>query len=956
MMAAMTSAQTVPLAPMSSDYSRSTTERWLQKPVEKSVILDRCDSLGTWSPLVEDQGNPTVTVTRQRSHGDSASIRLVSKTTGPTPIPHGRYYGTSSAVRVVKGENWSKWNRLSFWVFPDLKGFRNVSLITIFHNNGKQKLPEPYGKAGKNYLILKNHTWNHVVWEMGNVSRDKVTGVEFAYRLQGNEPGATDTVQYDISHIELQKVEADTYKGWAVAPGRLAFSHPGYQVGSSKSALGSNLTVKRFQLLDAATGKIVLDKQIQHLKSTIGTFDSLEFSEVVRPGTYRLKAGNILTPTFRIANDVWKSSLEKAINFFYAERCGYAIPGVHDVCHADWVMTHKGKSIVVNGGWHDAGDLSQNLSNTAEVDYEMFSLAEQMLARGDDPALLSKLLGEAEWGLQFVLKTSFHDGYRTEFNTMDRWTDGIIGTDDDMLAEPRQSALTDLLSASAEASAARVLRRTDPILAQRGLDQALEDWKFGTDLVDHPAPPEPWEKTPGGKLWKTSQCEMMSQAVLASLELWKTTHDPKFAAKAQDYGRRVVACQRRKFLEGSNIPLTGYFTTDSTKTDVLRYFHLSREQAPSVALNELCLAFPNSPTFMDWYSSVALYSSFYEGQMAKSTRPYGMLANSIYRDDEYRQVPPGDPTMPQESYKHQVTNGEKIGDHLYVRRFPVWFEFRGNHGTSLAEALGLAQTARLRGDFSSFCNLQQELEWVIGRNPFGESTMWGEGYDYAPQYTAMSGDIVGSLPVGIQSQGDEDSPYWPTENCHNWKEVWVNPTGRWIWLMKYLSGPAQISGVAASAKPVRLVNNHLPISVTVKPNRTTHAFTTTLPEGEYRVVSGASTQEQTFLSGASYSLDLRPQKSISLSVKGKTLPDGTVKLTLDLKGSGTHLVTLRFSNLGADHQVKTLTVRLSGSAVKLISGAKMIAKNEPWFVVAEADGQSATRKEASGYVWRGRGY
>jgi hypothetical protein len=35
-----------------------------------------------------------------------------------------------------------------------------------------------------------------------------------------------------------------------------------------------------------------------------------------------------------------------------------------------------------------------------------------------------------------------------------------------------------------------------------------------------------------------------------------------------------------------------------------------------------------------------------------------------------------------------------------------------------------------------------------------QSTMWGEGNVYAPQHTAMSGVIVGSLPVGIQSRND----------------------------------------------------------------------------------------------------------------------------------------------------------------------------------------------------------
>ena len=163
-------------APMSSDYSRSTTHRLLAKPVLATRLLDNCESIDTWTAVKQDQGDPKISITHERSKDGQGSLRLRSKTTGPTPIPRGRYYGTSSAVRVVKGEDWSGWNRLSFWVYPDLKGFRNVSLIVIFHNDGKVKLPEPYGKMGKNYVLLNNQAWNHVVWEIGNLPRDRVSG------------------------------------------------------------------------------------------------------------------------------------------------------------------------------------------------------------------------------------------------------------------------------------------------------------------------------------------------------------------------------------------------------------------------------------------------------------------------------------------------------------------------------------------------------------------------------------------------------------------------------------------------------------------------------------------------------------------------------------------------------------------------------------------------------------
>jgi len=86
----------------------------------------------------------------------------------------------------------------------------------------------------------------------------------------------------------------------------------------------------------------------------------------------------------------------KTINLFYCERCGDAIPGIHDVCHGDWRCAHGDRNIVINGGWHDAGDLSQGLVNTSEAVVAMFLLAKRVQAT--DPELAQRLIVEAVWG------------------------------------------------------------------------------------------------------------------------------------------------------------------------------------------------------------------------------------------------------------------------------------------------------------------------------------------------------------------------------------------------------------------------------------------------------------------------------------------------------------------------------------------------------------------------------
>jgi hypothetical protein len=130
--------------------------------------------------------------------------------------------------------------------------------------------------------------------------------------------------------------------------------------------------------------------------------------------------------------------------------------------------------------------------------------------------------------------------------------------------------------------------------------------------------------------------------------------------------------------------------------------------------------------------------------------------------------------------RRQIEAGVKLADGVYLRRFPVWGDFRGNLGVLLSQANAAAAGARLLRSPALRELATEQLEWTLGRNPFCQSLMYGVGCNYSPQYTAMSGDITGSLPVGIQSRLEGDVPYWPTSNCYNYAEVWVHPVSRFF--------------------------------------------------------------------------------------------------------------------------------------------------------------------------------
>ncbi len=757
-----------PRMPMPIPQEDSAARRWRAKKVLQSRQIADMESLDPWKMSFWAQGKGDIALTAERCKDGKRSLRFRSRTKGAKPSPGGGVFGSTSAVRAFGGADWRAYNRLSFWVWPDLPGHHAVALSASLGNRGR--------KLGRDthHFLLENKRWNRVVWEIPDLARDQVTEVAFTYVMNGNEEGAAEVATFDIDHLELQRVAADHYEGWNVAPGRIAFSHTGYPTVGTKRAIAGDLAAERFQLVRRGADRPALSKAVRTVSTGLGRFGVMDFSEVTTPGTYRLRAGDVETRPFRIGDDIWERTIWKAINFFYVERCGDAIPGVHDVCHRDWQGEHDGKRIVINGGWHDAGDLSQGLVNTSEAVYAMFDLAGRLRDRGRRGALRKRLIEEARWGLDWVMKTSFRDGYRIEWATHRFWTNNEIGDVDDVVAKARCTAQGSFYAAAAEAIAARVLPQGKPPLAARALDMAKEDWQFGVDRL-------------GKRPADTTHVEHASIGALASLELFRATGEKRYADKAVELARVIVRSQQREFLPGLRVPITGFFHQNPRKAARLRYVHRGHEQAPVVALAGLCDALPDHRDWMDWYAVATLHSEYYQKAMAQLTAPWRTLPNALHHVDEHKRWRGN----LKDAVKEQILNGLDVGGGWRVRVFPVQprSTFRGHYGTVLSQTKAVAAAARLRRSPELLELCREQLYWVVGKNPFAQSTMYGEGYDFAPQYTARSGDAVGSLPVGIKSLANRDLPYWPFTNVWNYKEVWVHPVSRWIWLMCDLAAP-----------------------------------------------------------------------------------------------------------------------------------------------------------------------
>ena len=279
-----------------------------------------------------------------------------------------------------------------------------------------------------------------------------------------------------------------------------------------------------------------------------------------------------------------------------------------------------------------------------------------------------------------------------------------------------------------------------------------------------------------------SLSQYYSAAAWAAARLYKMTKEDRFAAFAKEYADKIVACQET----GDETPLNGYFYRDETKKHIVHFSHQARDHVFVMALAEVCEALKGHEKIEAWEQAMKLHGEYLK-KLKVYTQPYGMLPAGIHHISEIDDKATFDvlhPTAEYETekanYKEQLENGIDLGNGYYIRRFPVWFSYRGNSAIQLSMGKAASILGQYFGDRELIEIGREQLYWALGKNPFTQSLMYGEGDNYGQEYTALLGETVGEMPVGVQTRRNEDLPYWPQANIATYREVWTTPPGRFM--------------------------------------------------------------------------------------------------------------------------------------------------------------------------------
>lgn len=688
-------------------------------------------------------------------------------------------FGDYTISLNLKGKDLSEYNQICFEMKADCDGLHSPMVRVGFENDGIHKIPDIYSREGFHSVSLENGVWRKCIWTITEIPHDKVTKIFFRIHKYGKELSASDEMRFALKNISIQKVEQPQItKGWQCEKETVAYSTSGYWTQGRKTAV-AHTKAEKFRLWDENKKKVVLEKEIERKKGFLGNFQWIDFSEIKEEGMYRICFGEKRTEAFPIGENILENAVWRILNFLFCERCGYPVPGKHGTCHQDVYVEHDGLKMVYAGGWHDAADVSQQTVQTAEI---VHGLLECASAAPEESFLHQRLLEEAAWGIDFVLRTRLGDGFRASSAGHRRWTDNRIGNFDDVLGRCHRNAFDNFVIAGVEAAASKIFEKTDPQLAWKCRTAAGEDFRFAQEVF---AREGIGKHSSGEHTYNASLSQHYAAAAWAAATIYEVCREAEMEEKTDYFLNRLMNCQDKG---QTNTGIEGFFYRDESCRAIVHFSHQAREHIFAQAFCKAMEVFPQHAKTESWRKASESYGGYLKKLMCYAS-PYGMIPSGLYAVDELEDAETFERVHPRldfeterENYKKQLENGICLNDRYYIRNFPVWFSYRGNNAVLLSMGKSASLLGKCLKDEALTQIAREQMYWIAGKNPFRFSFIYGEGDRFGKQYNALAGEMVGEMPVGTQTQGNEDIPYWPMANIACYREVWTTVAGHWLWI------------------------------------------------------------------------------------------------------------------------------------------------------------------------------
>lgn len=579
-----------------------------------------------------------------------------------------------------------------------------------------------------------------------------------------------------------------------MAQTRVLVDHIGYESRSPKDALvltSESEQPRQFQLVDATTGKIVVQADLRKAGGVAawgGTYWTAEFSSWQKPGRYEVRvqtaAGEVRSSVFAIDENILeRNTLSDVIYYFKGQRSS----GLMDQADRRLPLPEgQGGYVDVHGGWYDAtGDYGIHLShqnpssyfNPQQVPLVAWSLLKSYVAlkaRGDDnfTEYGRRLLDEGLYGADFLVRMKRPGG--SFFQTIVAPGPGKLPKDraignpnwrTQIKKKAEDSSRTGVDAQGAHAFEASLRSGAGMAVAALALASTMEAEgefpraayltaakdAFGF-LADH-----------NRELLNDGVENILDDycALLAATELYRATREENYLRAAD---QRAASLMSRLTANGA---FRDYWRADGGTRP---FFHPSDAGLPVISLLE--------------YASIA------------TPEKQKQIRDVVRRSLQFEMKVTGEVNNPFGYARQLVRMGS--GEVRTTFFFPhdteaaPWWQGENARLASLAAAA--RQAAPLFSDDREFQSQLEkyawnQLHWILGRNPFDASMLGGHGHGQAPymffkswKYTNAPGGIVNGITAALDNPDGIawDQGYGNTGKDDDWRwtEQWL-PHAAW---------------------------------------------------------------------------------------------------------------------------------------------------------------------------------
>ncbi|WP_284192341.1 glycoside hydrolase family 9 protein [Vibrio zhanjiangensis] len=499
-----------------------------------------------------------------------------------------------------------------------------------------------------------------------------------------------------------------------------------------------------------------------------GGFCHLDFSSYQGEGRYYLRLDHHNSSTFQISNNLLcNSTLSDVLHYFKSQRC----TGIYDEQDKHIHVFNSQTYVDVHGGWYDAsGDVSKYLSHLNYANFlnpqqtpilvwnliKGFELSQKAQSLPD--FIQQRMLDEALFGADFLVRMQHSSGYFYT-NVFDTWSKQVHDREicsystqqghksDDYQAGFRQGGG---IAIAALAAVGRIKRERDcqthhylsaAILGYQHLKEYNHDYLNDgqENIIDE-------------------YC-----ALIASVELYKSTHQPCYLEEARAWRAKLTKRQQ----SDSNIRHFWSANNDGSRP----YYHAAEAGLPAIALCE--------------YLSIE-----HDQQLTKSTITTLIQACQFelaITDKVFN--PFGYPRQYVQDLHKDKRDAFFIAQH---NETGYWWQGENARLASLAVMAYLAQPfiadIELKNHLTQYA--QNALDWILGLNPYDMCMLDGHGRnnpDYLPQlgFCNAKGGICNGITAGVGTPSDiAFNPETYKDDMLNnwrWREQWL-PHGAWYLL------------------------------------------------------------------------------------------------------------------------------------------------------------------------------